>query len=193
MKFFIIMLFIISCETSTNPEYKKSKIIERVANLEETPEWANGIKTMWVEKNKVYFVHSTDMSGDARPSACLKAASLGAKIEMLKFLKENIVTSGQFNESDAISDPAYESLTSFLNKGNISGAAVSKKYWEKVEVSETSGERKLKLRCVAKVSIKKSDLERQLKEATKKDSKGNKEVREKLIKAQTDFIEGLAD
>jgi hypothetical protein len=44
---------------------------------------------------------------------------------------------------------------------------------------------------VAKVSIKKSDLERQLRAATEGE-RGNPKIREKLIKAQSDFIDGLA-
>jgi tRNA-dihydrouridine synthase len=190
---FLSSIAIISCATAPKgPEYAKTKVIERMGDKEETPGWATGEKIIWQEGADMVFVHTMTMSGDARAEACMKAASLDAKTEMLRYIKENITSAGQLNEADAATDPAYESLTAFLSKGSVSGALVKERYWEKVEMSENSGDRVLKVRCAAKVTVKKSELERQLREATNPKAKGNPEIREALLKAQKSFIEEVA-
>lgn len=188
----IATLVLTSCTTTPKgPEYSKTKVIERMGEKDETPAWASGEKILWQEGSDMIFAHTMTMSGDSRTEACMKAAALDAKTEMLRYIKENITSAGQVNEADAASDPAYESLTAFLSKGSVSGAAVRERYWEKVEMSESSGERALKVRCAAKVAVRKSELERQLREATNPKAKGNPEIREALLKAQKEFIEGV--
>lgn len=188
----ILALAAVSCTTTAQgPQFAKTKVIERMGDKDETPAWANGEKILWQEGSDVAFAHTMTMSGDSRTEACMKAAALDAKTEMLRYIKDNITSGGQLNESEAASDPAYESLTAFLSKGSVSGAAVKERYWEKVEMSDSSGERVLKVRCAAKVTVKKSELERQLREASNPKSKGNPEIRDALVKAQKEYIENL--
>ncbi len=188
-----ITAFLFSCATTpSRPEFQTAKVIERIGSIDETPKWASGQKVLWQEGADLLFVHSMTMSGDSRPEACMKAAALDAKTEMLRYIKENITSAGQVNETDAATDPAYESLTAFLAQGNVSGSAVKERYWEKAEVSDASGDRVLKVRCAAMLAIKKSEIERQLREATNPKAKGNPEIRETLLNAQKSFLEGVA-
>ncbi len=181
-----------SCVTAPTKEYGESKVIERIGGKTETPEWASGAIAMTEEGANVIFVSQMSMAGNARSEACVKAAEMDGKSAMLKYIKEHISTSGQLNEADASSDPGYESLTAFLAQSKLSGVKTIERYYEKREESSESGERVLKLRCLAKLAIKKSELEKQLREATTKQG-GNPEIREKLLEAQKSFIEGLSD
>ena len=174
----------------THPEFKSSKVIERMGGVENTPEWATGAKAMWSEGQMIYFANIVTLAGDKRPESCMEVASLKAKSKMLAYIQSNITTSAQLDE-DMTDDPSYESLTAFLAQGKISGAAVAGRYYEFFTMSSTSGERELKLRCAAKVSIKKATLERQLKAALNPKKKGNPEIKKKLIDAQTKFIDDL--
>ena len=63
------------------------------------------------------------------------------------------------------------------------------KYWEKVEESDSSGSRVLRIRCAAKVGIAKAQLAEQLRAAT--GTSGNAEMRAKLLEQQKQFIDGL--
>lgn len=190
--FFLVFIAITRCSTTTKqPEFSKTKVIERISSKNETPKWATGEKTMWVEGVDVLFAHSSQMDGDSRPEACMKASSLQAKTEMLRYISEAISISGQFSEVDLQSDPAYESLTAFLSQGKISGVEPRDRYWEKIEISNTSGERILKIHCAAIVAIKKTELNRQLKEATIEKPAGNPEIRKALLDTQKKFIENI--
>jgi hypothetical protein len=174
------------------PEYARSKVIERIGGQEETPDWATGAKVMWKDGRDVYFANIMTMSGDSRPEACMKAAALDAKTQMLRYIKENITTSGQLDEASASEDPSYEALTAFLSQGAISGASVKNRYYEVREESATTGQRVLKVRCAAQIVVDKGLLAQQLKDATRPAGKqGNPEIRDRLLNAQKSFLDSL--
>lgn len=175
----IIMVGVVSsCVSTSGPEYEESEVLERLGGRDETPEWADGSKVMWEEDQNVLFTNNVRMDGNARPSACMKAAALNAKVEMLKYIKQNITSSGQFDDSSFDSDPAFESLTAFLSQGSISGASVKEQYWEKSVESNAEGARVLRLSCSALVSVKKSQLAKQLREATTAKRSGDPAIRD---------------
>lgn len=182
---------LVGCVTSGKPEYEKARVVERINDRDETPEWAVGETAVTEEDGNVTFVNFITMAGNSRPEACMKAAELDAKSQMLRHIKENVVSSGQVNEASAADDPAFESLTAFFASGKIYGSKIAARYWERVEESSEGGERVLRLKCAAKVAVKKSELARQMREAIAGAPKGNQKVREALEKSTVDFINGL--
>jgi len=183
-----------SCFTTTpSKTFAKSNVIERMGNKDETPEWATGEIAMRDEGQDVIFISQMTMGADSRSEACLKAAELDGRSAMSRYIKEGISSSGQVDEANAKDDPSYEALTAFLSNAKLSGIRPTHRYWEKVETSDESGDRVLKLRCSAKLAIKKSELARQLKEATSVAKGGNPKIRESLLNAQQQFLENLDD
>ncbi len=178
------------CSTA-GPTFQKAEVLERISNKSESPEWASGVKTTFVEGNDCIFISQISMAGNARTEACMKAAELDAHAGILKHIKSMITTSGQVNEASASADPSYESLTIFFATGRLSGIKTIDRYWEKRVESIENGDRVLKLRCAVKVSIRKSDLEKQLREATG-DSKINEAAHDALEKATAKAIDGFA-
>lgn len=187
----IPLLLICSCATTpSKPEYKASEVIERIGGKDKTPDWASGETAMYEERGNVVFINSITMAGNSRPDACLKVVDLDARTSMLRHIKDNITTSGQVDEASAADDASFQSLTAFLSQGSVQGAKVDSRYWEKVEESDESGERILRVKCAVKLSVKKTELARQLRQAT--GNQGNPEMRKKLIEAQGNFIESLS-
>ena len=183
---------LISCtSTPKGPQFHKTEVIERQGGREATPEWAIGEVAMKEDAGKVIFINTTQMAGDARPEMCIKAAEETGRANMMRYIKDNITTSGQLSEQDVSSDPAVENLTAFLSQGKLSGASIGRRYWEKVVVSNAQGHRELKLRCAAQVQISRSTLQKQLRDAVS-GAKGNPEIRQQLLDAQKKFIDGLS-
>lgn len=178
--------------TPSGPEYRESRVVERMGKVKDSPAWAEGAVPMFEEGTDVVFAGILTMSGDARPEACLKAADVDVRSMMLRHIKDTLTTSGQLNEVSATSDPGYEGLVAFLSQGNIKGARTTQRYWEKVEESDTNGARVLRLKCAVKLSITKSELAKQMRDASDVPA-GNAEIRAKLHKVQGDFIEGLVN
>jgi hypothetical protein len=182
---------LLSCVTTpSGPEYRESRVVERIGKAKETPSWAEGIVTMFEDGQDAVFTSTMTMSGDSRPEACLKAADLDSRSMMLRHIKDTLTASGQLNEVSATSDPGYEGLIAYLSQGKITGAKTTERYWEKAEESDSAGARVLRLRCAVKVAVKKTELQRQMREATEVKA-GNAEIRKKLLQAQGEFIEGL--
>ncbi len=187
----LLASMLMSCVTTpSGPEFRESRVVERIGKAKETPSWAEGTVTMFEEGQDAIFTSVMTMSGDSRPEACLKAADLDSRSMMLRHIKDTITASGQLNEVSASSDPGYESLIAFLSQGKITGAKTTERYWEKAEESDSAGARVLRLRCAVKVAVKKTELQRQMREATEVKS-GNAEIRKKLLQAQGEFIESL--
>lgn len=183
--------FILASCVHSEPHYAKSEVLERIGNATETPEWASGATAMTSEGSKALFISVITMNGDARPEACMRAASDTARADILRYIRDALSTSGQLNDTSVTSDPSYESLTAFLAQEHLSGVSVESRYWEKVVSSDTSANRVLKLRCAAKVGISKVDLARQLQAAV--GPGGNSVVRQKLLDAQQKFIDQIGE
>ena len=188
----MMVVFVYGCTATGKPAFEKAEVLERMGNKPSTPEWTYGSEAMKMEGTDVVFIHTMSMSGNSRPEACMQSAELGAKAAFLQHIQTGITTSGQVNDQGATSDPAYESLTAFLAQGKISGAKTLEKYYEKrVESDAVTADRVVKLHCAVKVAIKKSELEKQLQAAL--GNGGNKEIREKLLGAQKQFIENIGE
>lgn len=185
--FALLMIIAEACATTSGPTFEKARVIERMGDADETPDWTTGSIAMTSQGSDIIFNHFLTMTGNSRVDACLKVVDIEARTAFLRHINENISTSGQLNEVNAQDDPSYESLTTFLSQGKISGAKTLERYWERMEESNEAGERVLRLRCATKLAIKKADLERQLRSAL--GNGGNQEIREKLIQAQKEFIE----
>ena len=174
----------------TKPEFEASKVVERQDDASETPKWAKSETPMSESGGNVMFTSQMTFGGNARTEACFKGAELEARASILRQIKENLTASGQLNETDATSDAGVESLTAFLSQGSLSGVKTVHRYYEKREESNAdSGERSIKLHCSVQISIKKSDLERQLQAAI--GGGGNKQIHDKLVEAQQQFIESV--
>ena len=190
----LAVILITGCTTTKiqQPEFEASRVIERIGNVSETPEWSLGAEPLSNENGQVYFVSTITMAGDSRPEACISAASNLARVQILRQIKDHLTSSGQLSEESASSDPSLESLTAYLAQGTLSGVKVAKSYWEKREESDVAGMRVLRVRCASKVSIARSVLEKQLRAAIDGTGGGNPEVRKKLLEAQNNFLDSLS-
>ena len=176
--------------TPKGPEFKESRVVERMGKAKESPAWTDGGQPMFEEGQDVIFASLLTMSGDARPEACMKAADVDARAMMLRHIKDTLTASGQLNEVSASNDPGYEGLIAFLSSGSIKGARTAQRFWEMVEESDSSGSRVLRLRCAVKLAVSKTELAKQMRDSTSAPA-GNAEIRAKLHKAQGEFIESL--
>lgn len=184
----LIGLVFLNGACTTTSAYR-SEVVERIAGLDETPDWATGQVAMLEEGGDAVFVNFITMGVDARPEACIKAAEETGRANMIRHIRESITTSGQVSELSQSGDPAVESLTAFLSQRSMSGARVTARYWEKVIQYQGNETPLLTYRCAAKVAIAKPVLQKQLRDAVS--PSGNPEIRKKLLEAQQAFLDGV--
>ena len=192
-----LLLFVLlsACTTTGSidqPEFESTQVLERIGDRDETPDWATGESALMTEKGDVIYIGITRLSGDARPDACMNIAAENSRIAILRQIRDNISVSGQMNDDDASSDPAYESLMSFLSQGKLSGVKVVMRYWEKRVESDSNGQRVLKLVCAVKVAIARTLLDKQLKAAINAGRSGNQEIRDQLNESHKTFIDSVS-
>ena len=190
----IILLTLTACVSTpkfVQPEFKPAKTIERIGGLDKTPEWAKGVTTFTEVKGNLIYINTITMSGDSRPEACLKVAANSGRVKILREIKDNISSTEQFTELSTDSDPAIDTLITFLSQGALTGVKVGQQYWEKNEVSDTNGFRVLKLNCSVQVQIPKKHLVKQINNVILGSKKGHSKVKEKLMEAHEKFIESV--
>lgn len=166
-------------------------VTERIPGATGTPAWTSGARVMWQEKDNVVFAYSLEMSGDSRPSACMRAASLQARTEMRRYISESITSSELLSVEDISSDPEFEAVTASLAQGSITGASVKEQYWEKVLKTDVRGEKVLRIVCASKVQVSRADLDAQFGRVIEVETARNPEMRHALMMAQTDFLNSL--
>lgn len=188
-----LSLFLTSCSTtSSGPLFESSQVLDRMGDLSKSPEWATGAKPITEEGGNVIYTSVLILSGDARPDACMRMAEEQSRGRFLREIKDQIATTGQVNEIDAESDPAWESLSTFAAKGQLSGARTTERFWERKVQSDGTGNRILKLHCASRVAIRREILQKQINDVLR-NSKGNPVVREKLQKFHEDYLDGLTE
>ena len=174
---------------SGKPSATGSVTLERMGDAHQTPEWAWGAKGLLEEGGEIVFVNTANLSGDARPEACLKVTEENGRAAMVRTIRDSFTASGQVSELSASHDPSVETFLAFLAQGNLTGVKIKERYWEKRMETSSSGDRELRMRCASKVSIEKSFLDQQMRQAITKSSQARVDVREKLLEAQKEFIE----
>ena len=180
-----------STQRAIEPEFEASEVLERVGELAQRPDWANGSEPIFKELGNVTFISTLTMTGNARPDACTQTAANFARGNILREVQENITLSGQINEQLSATDPAIESLMAYLAQGKLSGARVARNYWEKRVESDQTGRRVLKIYCAAAVVISEDDLRSQIYAAIDGSNKAEPAIREKLKQAHESFLESL--
>lgn len=183
-----------SC-SSPGEKYFSSVIINNIDKTNETPKWVLNTKVLTESKGNVLFLHKINLDGSVRPNACLTSAKTQAVGEMMKYIKNSITASGQVEEISGTDDPSMSALTAFLSQGSVSGARINRVYWEQTmdQDKTTEAPPEKKLMCAVEASIKKSVLEKQMKQAINGAPGGNPEVRKKLLDAQQNFINNIGD
>ena len=184
------VLAVTGCVTTpSKPEFEKAKVVDSL-NDRDLPDWAQRDDSMFEEDGNVSFVTGLSMAGNSRTDGCIEASRLQNESQMVRHIRQAITTSAQVNQTSASDDPGYEALTAMLSQGTIQGSRVTGKHWLRVEESSESGERVLRLKCFTKVSVKKSELARQMREVTNQPN-GNAQIRKKLLDAQSRYLDGI--
>jgi hypothetical protein len=194
MKRLLLSLLVVGCSSTKKayqPEFFASSVIERIGGGEETPKWTIGDIPLVEEGGNLLYSYTISMGGGSRTDSCVNAAELKAKSQIVQYIKTAITESGQLAENASQTDSGYEGITAFVASGKLSGVKLVARYWEKIQEPDTFGNKTLKLRCAARVSITKAELTKQLEDQVAK-AKVNAEIKAKLLLAQEKFLDNVA-
>jgi hypothetical protein len=188
----ILGICMLAASCSSSPDYIKTEVINNSDRTLTTPDWVLSSQILSEENGDVVYIYKMNLDGSVRPDACVAMARTQAGGQMMQYIKNAITTSGQVEDLNASEDPSYNALTAFLSQGSISGAKTTQTYWEQtIEGDETGLHPVKKLLCAVKVSISKTTLDKQMRDAINGQPGGNPEIRQKLLNAQKDFIDSV--
>lgn len=193
MKRLLVLLVVGGCSSTKNvqPEFFASSVIERIGGVDEAPKWTIGDISLLEEGGNFLYSYTITMGGSSQTDSCVNAAELKAKSQIVQYIKTAITESGQLAENTQ-NNSGYEGITAFVASGKLSGVKLVARYWEKIQEPDSFGNKTLKLRCAARVSITKAELARQLEDQVAK-AKVNAEIKAKLLAAQEKFLANVAE
>lgn len=140
------------------------KTVVRMKGHDEAPEWASLSKSTYVKSDRLYSVGFTEVNANARISAAFRISDNNARFEISREVTDDMAFIFQ-NLEEGLDDSG--TLARFygteVSKLIVQNIRQEKRYWEKVQSFDDSGERVYKLRLYSLVSIRKSDLKKAIK------------------------------
>lgn len=163
----ILIVSAISCSTSSK-DLHKDVVISRIDDLKERPSWFKESVDSEFSGDYLIFWGRSTLKNNERPEIGYKIAELNAKSKIANYVSEKIKTISQSaDELGAQDQSIFRSIITQKAKVKLSQIRVGKKYWEKVETSDSRGERGIEYRIFQSVIIKKEDLSKLVFEALK--------------------------
>lgn len=159
--FCLITLFGCSTPGHRNAESEPDKVVSRINNLDERPDYINEVEPFRVENGVVVSTGMTTLSSSGRVEAgyriaqnSAKAAIAGAIEQRLEFIFQNAEEGTDVGATQAryIGAEASRLVTSSIRPG--------KNYWEKVATTTDSGERITQYKIFSTVQMPETDFKR---------------------------------
>ena len=155
----MIALFLLNACASVG-----ERTIVRMKGHSEAPEWATLSQSTYIKSDRLYSVGFTEVNAGARISAAFRVSDNNARFEISREVTNDMAFIFQ-NLEEGLDDSG--TLARFygteVSKLIVQNIRQEKRYWEKVQSFDESGEVIYKLRLYSLVSIKKSDLRKAVK------------------------------
>ncbi|POB13866.1 hypothetical protein [Halobacteriovorax sp. DA5] len=158
----------------------KEKVIERIDGLDEKPSWATISKPTYSKDGKFYAVGISEGAGNASISALGRISDNNAKTELTRIVSNQIGVVLQNVEEGT--DGANLSRFIGTEKSTLISRKIipEKRYWEKVQIPDNSGEDQLKVRMYSLVSIDEPLLRKMIQESLNQNKEISKELKQKV-------------
>ncbi len=158
----IVPILAIGCASSPrSPENSEDKVISRIDNIDERPEWLKESEPFKISAGKVVSLGSTVIPANHRLSAAYRIAANNAKAQVstaieqrLEFVFQNAEEGTEMDTTQAryIGAEASKLTTSKLH--------IKDRYWEKVATTTDAGERITQYRVFVTVEMPEQDFKK---------------------------------
>jgi len=176
IKAIIIMAITASCASM------KDKVIERIDNLKEKPEWATLSKTTYVKDGIVYSVGFAESDGAAKISSLIKLASHNAKTNLTKEIANSIGAVYQAVEEGTTGNDLSRYIGTEKSLVLAHEIRHEKTYYEKVLTNTAVNERELHIQMYALVGIPEGILRKLIKDSLNEQKSISNELKAKVDK-----------
>ncbi|OQW48517.1 MAG: hypothetical protein A4S09_04890 [Proteobacteria bacterium SG_bin7] len=181
--------------TPTNIEPVPDKVLSRIDNMEERPNWVKESEPFYVERGTVYSLGITTIREDQRVEAAYRVASNNAKHVVSQAITQRLSYVFQRGEeNEGFNDVTSKYIGAEASELTTSHLKPSRYYWEKVSQSE-NGQRQIVYKVFALVTIPEVEFKKSVIAAAKKAEGGgkvSKDFDDKLQEHWQDFVRSPA-
>lgn len=186
---FLSFLFICSAFLTSCSSYQE-KVISRMDDVSDKPDWATLSKPVYEKEGKIWAVGLETGSANDKVTALSRIADNNARVELIKIVT-NKVTSVFQNVQEGVSDGSELSRHMSTESSEVVTKNISpeRKYWEKVLIPDENGEKVIKLRVFSLLSVPKSAIQKMIQDIADKDKGLSKELKSKVDKQLDKIID----
>lgn len=166
-------MLIMSCSSSPTVvngiEIKKDEVLSRINGASERPDWLDESTPLTIKDGYIYSLGNTTLDADSRVEAGYRIAENNAKALLASSIEQKL----DFVFQNAEEGTDLNSRQAKFIGGEFSNLTTNsltphKRYWEKVAVSSSSGQRSIQYRVFAAVKMKEADFKTAVLESIKK-------------------------
>lgn len=187
-----LLVLTVSCSTTIKSMPGTDNVMSRIDDLKERPEWFKESQDVQVLGDKIVFWGRSTLKRDERIESGYKISELAAKAKIANYVSERINSITQTAEEVSDTDRSlFKEIITQRSQVRLSGIVNGKRYWEKVLVTTGDGESVVEHRVFQSVEIRKSDLQKLVKDALLQGkNKLSEEFSEKVEAEWSDIKEG---
>lgn len=159
--------------TASGNDFEADKVVARMDQASARPAWLKEGEPFRIEGGQVLVLGQTTLPAEDRVEAGYriaannaKGAIAGAIEQRLEFIFQNA------EEGTGMSATQARYIGAEASKLTTSAMRLDKRYWEKVAVSQSSGQRSLQLHVYTQIVMPEADFKRAIMDAIKKQQGG---------------------
>ena len=148
---------------SSDVTFEADKILGRSDGATERPSWAKETITSKEADGNVQFIGFVEVPGDSRTSAAFKMSDAHAKGNIASKIETSLIKVVETTDSGlSMNEQGLKSLIQEMSRVSLKDIDVSDRYWEKVQRTDSQGQKSLVLKCFSKIDVKKDDLKKMI-------------------------------
>jgi hypothetical protein len=158
-----------SIKNPSKVEIEPDKVISRIDDLSSRPEWLKESEPFKIVNGKVYSLGVTSIPGDQRTEAAMRVAENNAKASISNAIEQKLEFIFQNAEEGAVMGADQARYIGAEASSLItSSIRPDKRYWEKIATTSESGDRIIRFKVFALISMPEDDFKKAVLNATKK-------------------------
>lgn len=158
-----------SAPTNPTPESMPDKVLSRINDMSDRPNWLNEARPFEIAKGTVVSLGQTTIPGDNRVEAAYAIAENNAKGSICSAIESRLdYVFQQAEEGTAVDSTQVRRIGAEACKLTTSSIRVGNRYWEKIAMTSDSGERVTRYKVYATAEMPEQDFKRAILDAVRK-------------------------
>ena len=148
---------------SQDVEYEEDRVLGRSDGLSSRPDWARETISVFEKDGKVQFIGLSEVPGDSRSIAAFKLSDAAARGGVATKLETSVFKLVESSDTGlGLNEQQLKSLIREVSSVNLKNVDVKSRYWEKLQRTNSDGQKILVMKVFSLIEIDKEALRKMM-------------------------------